>query len=159
MVPYAWGEGVGVAGVPGPEVVGVAAGAAAPLMYPVWVLDGPGSGLSWASSSDSQNNAKSPLSLMVTCTCFLLSLAEDRRISAPWACLDGRWSSMLYVSVVEVVVMVFLGLGAMFLCVLCCRRSVVECGRSGSRFGPVETLASTLSTIMELLFLRVDRAS
>ncbi len=154
MVPYAWGEGVGVAGVPGPEVVG-----AVVLMYPEWVLDGPGRGLSWVSSSDSQNTAKSPFSLMVSCTCFLLSRASDKRISALWVRLDGRWSSMLYVSVVEVVVIVVLGVGAVFLCVLCCRRSVVECGRSGSRFGPVETLASTLSTIMELLFLRVDRAS
>ena len=95
MVPCAWGEGVGVAGVPGQEVVGVAAGAAAVPTYPVWVLDGPGRGLSWVSSSDSQYTAKSPPSLMVSCTCLLLSLAEDTRISALWARFDGRWSSML----------------------------------------------------------------
>ncbi len=56
-------------------------------------------------------------------------------------------------------VMVFLGLGAVFLCVLCCRLSGVECGRSGSRLGAMGILASTLSTDIELLFLRVDRAS
>ena len=129
------------------------------LMYPEWVLDGPGRGLSWVSSSLSQNTAKSPFSLMVICTCFLLSRASDRRTSALWALFDGRWSSMLYVPVVDAVVIVFLGLGAVFLCVLCCGRSVVECGRFGSRFGPVETPASIASTIMELLFLNVWRAS
>ena len=66
---------------------------------------------------------------------------------------------MLYVPVVDAVVIVFLGLGAVLLCVLCCGRSVVECGRFGSRFGPVETPASIVSTIMELLFLSVWRAS
>ena len=95
MVPYAWGEWVGVAGVPGPEVVGVAVGAAAVPMYPVWVLDGPGRGLSWVSSSDSQYTAKSPPSLMVSCTCLLLSLAGDMRTSTLWALFEGRWSSML----------------------------------------------------------------
>ena len=128
------------------------------LMYPVWVLDGPGRELSWVSSSLSQKTSKLPFSLMLICTCFLLSRASERRTSALCALFDGRWSSMLYVPVVDAVVIVFLCLGAVCLCVLCCGRSVVECGGFGSRFRPVETLASIASTIMELLFLSVWRA-
>ena len=112
------------------------------LMYPVWVLDGPGRELSWVSSSLSQKTSKLPFSLMLICTCFLLSRASERRTSALCALFDGRWSSMLYVPVVDAVVMVFLCLGAVYLCVLCCGRSVVECGGFGSRFRLVETLAS-----------------
>ena len=59
-----------------------------------------------------------------------------------------------------VVAMVCLGLGAVVLCVCCCRLLGVECGRSGSQSGGVLwTLASILATDIELLFLRVDNAS